>query len=186
MITVKSTHSLSLILILALARPLAAQVAETTPAVPAADPADVESVDAIIAATYDVISGAAGEARDWDRFRSLFRPGAKIIPSGMRPDTTLFIAFWSPDEYIQRAGAGLEANGFFEVEVNRVQEQFGQIVHLFSTYESRKNADDVKPFQRGINSFQLVNDGQRWWVVNIFFQGESPSSPIPERYLPKM
>jgi len=152
---------------------------------PKADPADVESVDAIMAAVYDVISGPAGQARDWNRFRSLFRPEAKLIPSGQRQDGSFFILYWGVDEYVTRAGSSLETSGFFEREVHRVQEGFGQIVHLFSTYESRRNADDPEPFQRGINSFQLVNDGSRWWVVNIFWQGESPAAQIPAKYLPR-
>ena len=155
--------------------------AQETPAVPDPNPADVESVDAIMAAVYDVISGAKGEARDWDRMRSLFHPNARLIPSGCGPNGCGSF-FWSIEEYISTAGAQLEANGFFEVEINRVEERFGQIAHIFSTYESRTNEDDPEPFTRGINSFQLFNDGSRWWVYNIFWQSESPNAPIPEQY----
>ncbi len=158
---------------------------QDTAEIPEANPADVESVDAIIAAVYDVISGPAGEARDWDRFRSLFQADAKLIPTRPTQDGSYVLQFWSPESYIATAGEGLEARGFFEIEIHRVQEGYGQIVHLFSTYESRRNADDPTPFARGINSFQLVNDGTRWWVVSIFWQGESQSNTIPSQYLPK-
>jgi len=155
------------------------------PSPPPAAPADVESVDAIITAVYDVISGPAGQKRDWDRFRSLFLPGAKLIPvfktEGGEGTGHLM---WSPEEYVERAASGLEAQGFFEVEIHRVVESFGPVVHLFSTYESRRKADDAKPFARGINSFQLMNDGKRWWVVNILWTAERPDLPIPEKYLP--
>lgn len=160
-------------------------LAQDTLDVPEANPADVESVDAIIAAVYDVISGSAGEKRDWDRFRSLFQPEARLIPTGRSQDGSFGIRFWSPETYIETAGSGLEAGGFFETEIHRVQEGYGQIVHLFSTYESRRKADDEEPFARGINSFQLVNDGSRWWVVNIFWQGETPANVIPDKYLPR-
>lgn len=152
---------------------------------PEANPADVESVNALIAAVYDVISGPAGEKRDWDRFRSLFRPEAKLIPTGVAPSGEVGLRFWGVEEYITLAGARLEERGFFESEVHRVQEEYGNIVHLFSTYDSRWKEDDPEPFTRGINSFQLVNDGSRWWVVNIFWQGESPNASIPEKYLPQ-
>ncbi len=155
------------------------------PDVPEANPADVESVDAIVAAVYDVISGPAGEERDWNRFRSLFRPEARLIPARNQQDGSLSILFWGPEDYVARAGASLKTNGFFEKEIFRVQEGYGQIVHLFSTYESRRDADDEEPFARGINSFQLVNDGSRWWVVNIFWQGETPANVISEKYLPR-
>lgn len=149
-----------------------------------ADPADVASIDAIIAATYDVISGAAGEARDWDRFRSLFIEGARLIPTG-RPGGT---GAWrtrviTPEQYVTGSGPILERDGFFETEIGRVTERFGNIVHLFSAYESRRNPDDPQPFTRGVNSFQLMYDGTRWWVVTIFWQAESAEFPIPGRYL---
>lgn len=152
---------------------------------PMAAAADVESVDAIVKAVYDVISGPAGQKRDWDRFRSLFLPGAQLIPVFKSKDSDgMQHLMWSPEEYIERAAAQLEAQGFFEVEINRVVEGFGPVVHLLSTYESRHTADEEKPFARGINSFQLMNDGTRWWVVNIFWTAERPDLPIPEKYLP--
>jgi hypothetical protein len=149
---------------------------------PAAKPEDVKSIDAIIAATYDVISGPAGD-RDWNRFKSLFIPEARLIPVGMpQGATTARYRVLSPDDYVSRAGNSFKQNGFFENEVSRKQEQYGHIAHVFSTYESR-HAKGEKPFARGINSFTLFNDGQRWYVVQIMWDAENPSQPIPEKYL---
>ena len=161
--------------------PVSAQQAITPPA----DPADVESIGAIMTAVYDVISGDAGEARDWDRFRSLFVTGATLSPVG-RPQgsSTYMRRVMTTDQYVEGAGQSLEANGFHEVEIHRVVEQYGVIAHVFSTYESRRLASDPEPFARGINSFQLMNDGSRWWVVSIFWLGEGPDHPIPAEYLP--
>ena len=86
------------------------------------------------------------------------------------------------ETYISTAGAGLVANGFFEKEIHRVEERFGGVAHIFSTYVSRRTAEDEEPFTRGINSFQLKYDGDRWWVVNIFWQGENPNTPIHAKY----
>ena len=151
----------------------------------AADPADVVSIDAIVTALYDVISGDAGVARDWDRFRSLFVPGATLSPVG-RPGggSTYARRVITPDEYADGVGESLEANGFHEVEIHRVTEEYGVIAHAFSTYESRRSASDPEPFTRGINSIQLMSDGSRWWVVSIFWLGEGPDHPIPAKYLP--
>ena len=159
----------------------------STPAPPPriATPTDVNSIDAIIAAVYDVISGPAGKKRDWDRMRSLFVPGARLIPTGPRPGGGYGARVLTVDEYIERASGFLEKEGFFEREVTRRAEEFGQIAHVFSTYESRHAPDDAKPFQRGINSIQLMNDGKRWWVVTIFWQGEDEKHPLPEKYLKK-
>ncbi|MBO6574046.1 MAG: hypothetical protein JJ896_01405 [Rhodothermales bacterium] len=143
--------------------------------------ADVESVDAIMAAVYDVISGPAGP-RDWDRFRSLFRPEAKLIPIARTPDGN-YPVYMGVNDYVERAGGQFNTMGFFEREISRTQEQYGSMVHLFSTYEARRAAEDPEPFMRGINSFQLFNDGSRWWVVNIYWLAESPDTPIPDAYL---
>lgn len=163
--------------------PITASAQEAPAPIPA-DPADVESIDAIMKAVYDVISGDAGVARDWRRFRSLFAPGATLSPVGRSPDGTYGRRIMTPDEYAENSGAWLEQNGFHEVEINRVTEQYGVIAHAFSTYESRRLQTDPEPFARGINSFQLLNDGTRWWVVSIYWLGESPDHPIPAQYLP--
>jgi hypothetical protein len=62
-------------------------------------------------------------------------------------------------------------------------EQYGSVVHVFSTYDSKKKLEDEKPFMRGINSIQLWNDGKRWWVVSVFWQAETVDNPIPGKYL---
>ena len=130
-------------------------------------------------------SGDAGEARDWDRFRSLFAPGATLSPVGRPPDDSTYgRRVMTPAQYVEGAGTSLEANGFHEVEIHRVTEQYGIIAHTFSTYESRRRAADAEPFARGINSFQLLYDGNRWWVVSIYWLQEGPDHPIPEKYLP--
>lgn len=152
---------------------------------PAAKPADVSSPDAIIKAVYDVISGPAGQKRDWDRMRSLFVPNARLMPAVSRPGGTgTGVLVMSVDDYINGAGPGLERNGFFEREIKRVTESYGAVTHIFSTYESRRLASDEKPFTRGINSFQLLKDGDRWWIVSIYWQGENANLPIPAKYLP--
>ena len=155
--------------------------ADTT--TPRANPADVASVDAIITALYDVISGPAGQARDWNRFRSLFAPGARLIPTMHPPNASPRVVAWTPDEYAQRAAGNLTRNGFFEREIGRTTEQFGAVTHLFSAYESKRTSSDPKPFARGINSIQLFNDGTRWYVVTIYWDGERPDNPIPDKYL---
>jgi hypothetical protein len=148
------------------------------------DPADVASIDAIIRAAYDVISGPSGEKRAWDRERSLFYPGARLIPTA-RPGANDGLApqMLDVEGFIARVEQYVTENGFFEKEIARHTEQFGHIAHVWSTYESRHNADDPKPFMRGINSIQLFYDGSRWWIVSIYWQPESARDPIPEKYL---
>ena len=167
-----------------LAAPAVAQTtAPTGGTVPTASPADVASVDAIVAALYDVISGPARQARNWDRFRSLFVPEAKLIPTGFPEGSPKGRArFLSVEDYIAGSGKAIEERGFFEREIGRVSERFENIVHAFSTYESRQAADGPVT-QRGINSIQLTWDGERWWVTNIMWRGVGPDAEIPAKYL---
>lgn len=145
--------------------------------------ADTESVDAIITAVYESISGPANQERDWDRFKNMFAPGAQLIPIRVTPDTTHAV-FNSVEGYIERANPYFLKNGFFEVEIARKTERYGHMVHAFSTYESRAKEDDDKPFARGINSIQLLHDGNRWWIINIYWDAETPNQIIPDTYLP--
>lgn len=148
-----------------------------------ANPADVASIDSIMTAVYDSISGDAGQLRDWDRFRSLFHKDARLIPTGKNPTTNVTTAVaYTPEEYIKRATPAFEKDGFFEKESARKMDRFGNIVQVFSTYEARRKKDDAKPFLRGINSFQLLFDGARWWVMTIYWQAESADNPIPPQY----
>jgi hypothetical protein len=156
---------------------------------PVAKPEDVKSPEAIVNAVYSVISGGKGQARDWDRMRSLFVPDARLIPAvaasaangGAAHSDAVML---SVDGYIERSGGRLTSGGFFERSIHNETEQFGNIVQVWSTYESRHALEDAKPFARGINSFQLLKDGDRYWVVNIFWDSESPTKPIPAKYLP--
>lgn len=148
------------------------------------NPADVSSIDGIMAAVYDVISGNAGQPRDWDRMRSLFHKDARLIPTGKNPQTGVVGArALSPDDYIKRNEPFFAKEGFFERELARRTDLYGNIAHVFSTYESLHALTDKKPFARGINSFQLLNDGKRWWIITIFWQGETTETPIPKTYL---
>ncbi|MBU1385085.1 MAG: hypothetical protein KKG14_09155 [Alphaproteobacteria bacterium] len=172
--------------VLGLAVPAAAQTppAPAAAAVPAVNPADVASPEAIVTALYDVISGDAGVARDWDRFRSLFHPTARLIPSGVNPQGVGVARALTPEDYITRSGPVLERDGFHEREIARREERFGHIAHVWSTYDSVRSLSDAAPFMRGINSIQLFNDGSRWWVISVYWQAETPEAPIPADYLP--
>jgi len=159
--------------------------APTTPLPPGSSPqakaSDVDSVEHLVAALYDVISGPAG-TRDWNRFRSLFYPGAHLIPTRREQDGKITARMLSADEYIQRAQAIFEKEGFFERSVANRTEIWDHIAHVWSTYESR-HAQSEKPFARGINSIQLFHDGARWWVVNVYWEAEDQTHALPKKYV---
>lgn len=169
-------------------KPLAGDLA-THPDWPKAAPADVDSIDHLVAALYDVISGPAGKPRDWNRFRSLFLPGARmgVVRPEMpakdgQPARAGDAVFLTPEMYIERDDPFFKANGFFERGIANRVEEFGNLVSVWSTYESRHNADDAKPFTRGINSLQIVHARGRYWVASIMWDDERSGVTLPEKY----
>ncbi|MEO8650585.1 MAG: hypothetical protein ABI539_15590 [Acidobacteriota bacterium] len=156
-------------------------MAQTKPGTPSAD---VSSIDGILKAVYDVISGDAGQTRDWARFRSLFHKEARLIPTGKAGKSGGYNAtVLTPDNYIARVEPVFAKQGFYEREKARRVERFGSVAQVFSTYESFHGPKDEKPFMRGINSFQLFYDGRRWWVMSIFWQAETAETQIPSEFL---
>jgi hypothetical protein len=148
--------------------------------VPAPKPDDVKSIDSILAAVYNVISGPAGE-RDWNRFRSLFLPGATLTSAGKDREGNIHVRPRTVEGYVTGAGGYFAQHGFFERPiVSRVQ-TFGNVAQVFCSYESRGAAGEA-PFARGINSFQLAHDGKRWWIVSILWDEERPDNPLPKEF----
>ena len=156
----------------------------------AKNPSDVDTVDHLAASLYDVISGPAGKPRDWDRFRSLFLPDGRLsVVVAEMPATKDAPArkgdavFLTPDMYVQRDDPYFKTHGFFERSIANRVEQFGNLVSVWSTYESRHAEHDSQPFTRGINSIQIVYAQGRFWVASILWDEERPGLALPEKYL---
>ena len=145
----------------------------------------VSSIDSIMHTLYDVISGDKGEERNWELFEYIFTEDARLIPSGKTDDGQYRYMVMSPADYIQRSGSYLVSEGFHETEINRKTQVFGNIAHVFSTYETFHDRSETEPFMRGINSIQLFNDGNRWWIMSIYWTQETDENPIPSEYLEK-
>lgn len=157
---------------------------------PKAKPEDVRSIDALISAVYDVISGPAGKPRDWDRFRSLFAPDGRL--GIVRPERSAAngqparegdIYFLTPQMYVDRDAPFFAKEGFFERAVANRVEEFGNLAHVWSTYESRHTETDAQPFARGINSIQMMQAQGRWWIVSLVWEQERDGLVLPDKYL---
>lgn len=142
---------------------------------------DFTTIDGTIEALYASISGEKGEERDWETFRNLFTDQARLIPTGINQEDGLVLRSITPEQYIEQSGPWLVENGFIEKEIHRETDRFGPIAQIFSTYTSR-NTRSGDIIDRGINSIQLFNDGDRWWVVTIYWVSESDENPIPAAY----
>jgi hypothetical protein len=151
---------------------------------------DVDTVEHLLVSLYDVISGPAGKPRDWDRFRSLFLPDGRL--GVIRPDAPASAdqparksdaVFLTPDMYVERDDPYFKTHGFFERSIANRVEEFGNLVHVWSTYESRHTAEDATPFTRGINSIQIVHAQGRFWIASIMWDDERSGLTLPEKYL---
>jgi hypothetical protein len=142
---------------------------------------DVSSEDAIIKALYDVISGPSTQNRDWDRFRNLFTKEARMITVAMHKDSGKVVRTITPEQYIERNGKRLQEIGFVEAELNRITESYGAVTHIFSTYKSDYTVNGNPMKAQGINSIQLFNDGKRFYIVSVYWDGDN-KLVMPEKY----
>jgi len=170
----RGTMMLAAAAVISVAAPLAAQPT-TAPSAVAKD--DTATVDSAVAALYSVISGPAGP-RDWARFKALFAPDGRMVQLGKNEPLVL-----SPQGYVDLASVAFGKDGFFEREIARRTERYGNLVHVFSTYESRRTADGT-PFARGINSIQFARIDGKWRIISIVWQSETAAFPLPDAYLP--
>jgi len=145
--------------------------------VPAPHPDDVRSIESLVAALYDTISGPIGD-RDWDRLRSLMLPTAHLTASIIDEHGQHVLRSRSVEEYIARAREVFATEAFYERSLTVHVQHYGNIAHAYSSYASSHERGG-QPFQRGINSLQLVYDGQRWWLASIIWDVERPGNLLP-------
>ena len=145
-------------------------------------PEDVATIDGMVKAYYEVVSGPAGQPRDWARDRTLYIKDLRFVSVDVDKAGKLAPRIMSHQDYVD-ASDGMSKTGFFEKEIHRVTERFGPIAHVWSTYESRR-AENGPIIMRGINSIELFWDGKRWWIANAIWTDETKDTPIPKEYLP--
>jgi hypothetical protein len=144
---------------------------------------DVGTLDGIIKAFYDVISGPAGQPREWARDRTLYIPGIRFVIVSAGKEGKPSVEVSTHQEYVDENDARLVKSGFFESEIHRETRRFGSIVHVFSTYEVRLKKDGPA-LGRGVNSIELFWDGTRWWIASATWDTERPDNPLPKDLLP--
>lgn len=147
-----------------------------------ADPKDVSTIDGIVKAFYETISGPKGTPRQWSRDKTLYMPDVRFV-SMSEDDGKIRASVMDHQQYVYATNESFVKNGFNEREINRVVRRFGNIAHVFSTYEFTNDAGTDKG--RGINSIELYWDGVRWWISSASWDDERPNNPIPKEFLPK-
>jgi hypothetical protein len=143
---------------------------------------DVGSIDGIVKAFYEVISGGVGVPRQWSRDKTLYIPNVRFIAMSERRGK-IVADVGSHQEYVNGANDFFVNEGFAEKELKRVVRRFGNIAHVFSTYEY-STSGKKKMTGRGINSIEMFFDGKRWWISSVTWEEERPNNPIPKEFLP--
>jgi hypothetical protein len=148
-------------------------------------PEDVASIEAIVRASYETISGGVGVARQWGRDESLFDPNARFVSVERDPKSGEIVAtITTHQEFVDDADEFTVREGFTERELGHKIERYGNVATVLSSYEG-KNASTGKVITRGVNMFQLYFDGKRWWILSMVWDQETPANPIPSELLPK-
>ncbi len=148
-----------------------------------ARPEDVSSIDGMMKAFYEVISGPAGQPRQWSRDRTLYVPGIWFVAMDESPTHAPVARIMSHQQFVDSSNSELVGKGFFEREIHRRTERFGNIAHIFSAYESQ-NTESGPVIARGVNSIELFWDGRRWWIASAIWDEERSDNPIPKDLLP--
>ncbi len=145
----------------------------------APQPQDVGSIEAIVKADYECISGGVGVARQWSRDLTLYDPNARSFVASTDPKTHA-VRTWSPSqqEYTDATDAQFVKTGFTEHEVAHKIVRYGNIATVFSSYEGRLASSD-KLVSQGVNVYQLYFDGKRWWISSVSWDGNLDPSAIP-------
>ena len=144
---------------------------------------DIATLDGILSAFYDVVSGPAGQPRQWSRDRTLYVPGVLFISTEVGKDGKPYHQIMTHQQFVDRSNASVVSQGFYEQEIHRVTTRYGTIVHVFSTYVMRRTLNGPL-IGRGVNSLELFYDQKRWWIVCDLWDEERPGNPLPRELLP--
>lgn len=144
---------------------------------------DARTIGGLIHALYESISGPAGQARDWHRQASLFHPAARSMRTGIDEAGQPWVKIMDGAEYRSDTEPFFAENDFYEVEIARQEQVFGNVASVRSVYEARRRPDDPVPERRGVNFIHLYHDGQRWWLMNIIWDNERQGVSMPDTFL---
>jgi hypothetical protein len=142
---------------------------------------DVGTIEGIVTASYETISGGAGVPRQWGRDRTLFDPNSRSVAIHVDAKTgAIKTESMTEQDFADRSDASLVKDGFTERERKHVTKQFGNVATVLSSYEGSASG---KVIERGVNIFQLYFDGKRWWILSMVWDEERPGNPIPKELL---
>ncbi len=138
---------------------------------------DVSTIEGIITASYEALSGPPGKRRDWARYRSLCDPDVRLVSaSGDSKTGKTKIIRWNLQKYIHDVDGYLVGTGFEDKKLACVPKLYGNVATVLCGFEGREQS---KLVERGVAIYQIYNDGSRWWITSVIWDREHPGNPIP-------
>ncbi len=178
-VTILTMTTLALLILPAAQNPVRVKVSTIEPRLE-----DVSTIEGIVKASYETISGPVGAPRQWARDRTLFAPNVRYLSTAVDPNTgKVSVHDYDYQQYLDRSDPFLVKEGFTEVELAHAIERFGNVATVRSSYEGRVQSTG-KVITRGVNIFALYHDGQRWWIQSMLWDEARPDNPIPPDLLP--
>jgi len=142
--------------------------------------ADKAAIGAVVDEMYAMISGPKGP-RDWSRQANCFHPEARQIRTFLDAEGRPALKAMGLADYARDTTPFFMSHDFYEVEIARRIDLFGNIAHVWSAYEARGALGDGPPERRGINSIQLYRDPQRGWrIMAMIWDNEREGVKLPD------
>lgn len=144
----------------------------------------LKNIEDLVKELYSNISFSRASEANFDRFKKLFKPDARLIYFSKNSVEQLKL-----ETFVIRLKEQIDKGNiksFYEYELSKTIDKFGKIAHVFSTYEAKELPESLKVIQRGINSIQLIFDKERWWITSLMWYNEDSKYEIPEKYLPHL
>jgi len=148
-----------------------------------ARPEDVSTLDGVMKAYYDVISGPAGQPRQWARDRTLYTPEVSFVIISDDADGTPVAKQLTHQEFVDDSDAEVVKGGFYEKEIHRIVHRYDNWANVVSTSQSRRTPDGPV-IGHSIDNLDLFWDGHRWWVMHVTIAEIRPDHPLPKEFQP--
>ena len=141
---------------------------------------DLAEIGAAVDEMYAMISGPKGQ-RDWSRQANCFHPAARQIRTWIDDEGRPACRIMGLADYAEDTTPFFAEQDFFEIEIARRIDLFGNIAHVWSAYEARASLGDAEPERRGINSIQLFKDAERGWrIMAMIWDNEREGLALPD------
>ena len=140
---------------------------------------DRKEISAAVDEMYAMISGPKGP-RDWSRQANCFHPEARQIRTSIDEHGRPVMKIMSLDDYSRDTTPYFAENDFYEIEIGRRIDLFGNIAHVWSAYEARRSPDDEEPERQGVNSIQLFRDADKGWrIISMIWDNAREDMELP-------